>query len=66
MDCGNYYRVPLDARSLDYGLYVEEGDHAGEVQEDYNSDNTVRLMVEQGAELLTELPASMGNRTATR
>ena len=28
-DCGDYYRVPLDARSLNYGLYVEEGSRRG-------------------------------------
>ena len=26
-DCGDYYRVPLDARSLDYGMFVDEGGH---------------------------------------
>jgi len=56
VDCGHYYRVPLDARSLDYGLYVEEGEHAVETEHDYTSHNTQRLSVEEVAELLSELP----------
>ena len=56
VDCGDYYRVPLDARSLDYGLYVEEGEHAVETEHDYTSHNTRRLSVEEVAELLSELP----------
>ncbi len=56
VDCGDYYRVPLDARSLDYGLYVEEGEHAVETEHDYTSHNTHRPSVEQVAELLAELP----------
>ncbi|MCB9427667.1 MAG: polysaccharide biosynthesis protein [Actinobacteria bacterium] len=56
VDCGDYYRVPLDARSLDYGLYVEEGEHAVETEHDYTSHNTQRLSVEEVAELLAKLP----------
>ena len=56
VDCGDYYRGPLDARSLDYGLYVEEGEHAVETEHDYTSHNTQRLSVEEVAELLAKLP----------
>lgn len=55
-DCGDYYRVPLDARSLDYGLYVEEGDHDADELADYTSHNTTRLTVEQVAEVVAALP----------
>ena len=55
-DRGDYYRVPLDARSLDYGLYVEEGGHEVEHERDYTSHNTDRLTVEQVAALLENLP----------
>jgi UDP-glucose 4-epimerase len=55
-DCGDYYRVPLDARSLDYGLFVEEGEHAVEHAQDYTSHNTTRLTVERVAELIEQLP----------
>lgn len=55
-DLGDYFRVPLDARSLDYGLYVEEGSPALDQGHDYNSHNTTRLSVDQVAELLMTLP----------
>ena len=55
-DCGDYYRVPLDARSLDYGLYVEKGEHDSEVLDDYTSHNTRRMTVDEVAEAVAELP----------
>jgi UDP-glucose 4-epimerase len=55
-DCGDYYRVPLDARSLDYGLYTEEGDETVDEFQDYTSHNTQRLTVEETADLVRELP----------
>ena len=55
-DCGEYYRVPLDARSLDYGMFVEEGGHGVETEIDYTSHNTQRLSVEEVAELVAGLP----------
>ena len=55
-DRGGYYRVPLDARSLDYGLYVEDGEQEVEELTDYTSHNTTRLTVEQTAELIEKLP----------
>jgi UDP-glucose 4-epimerase len=55
-DQGEYYRVPLDARSLEYELYYEEGDrHAREVA-DYTSANTERLDLDQTKALVRELP----------
>jgi len=55
-DRGAYFRVPLDDRSLDYGLYFEQGDsHQAEV-EDYTSHNTERLDVNGVERLLRTLP----------
>lgn len=51
-----YFRVPLDARSLDYGLYYEKGDREARAMEDYTSENTDRLDVEATVELLLQLP----------
>ena len=45
-DRGDYYRVPLDARSLDYGVYFDEGDERAHDVEDYTSHNTERLDVD--------------------
>lgn len=55
-DRGDYYRVPMDARSLQYEKYYEEGE--GEVLdvEDYTSENTERLDIEQTKALLMTLP----------
>lgn len=55
-DAGEYYRVPLDARSLDYGLFVEHGDQQVEHADSYTSHNTTRLSAEEVASLLADLP----------
>ncbi len=54
-DCGEYLRVPLDTRSLDYGLFFEEGDPIRAEVDDYTSHNTTRLDVAGVARLLAEL-----------
>ena len=51
-----YYRVPLDARSLDYGLYFEEGDSDQAAVDDYTSHNTERLDIDRVVDLLRTLP----------
>ena len=55
-DMEGYFRVPLDARSLDYTLYTEHGEEGLNRAEAYSSENTERLDVEQVVQLLTELP----------
>jgi len=55
-DQGDYFRVPLDARSLDYSKYVEDGEDNTVTAEDYDSDNTERLDVEQTKALVAALP----------
>jgi len=55
-DQGDYFRVPLDARSLDYELYVEEGDRATGGAPDYTSANTTQLDLDGACELLMTLP----------
>lgn len=54
-DRGDYYRVPLDARGLEYELFFDEGD-GRIVEDDYTSHNTERLDVEQVKDLLRSLP----------
>jgi UDP-N-acetylglucosamine 4,6-dehydratase/5-epimerase len=63
-DRGSYYRVPLDTRSLDYGLYFEEGDRNTAEIEDYTSHNTQRLGVEAVSKLLMSLPEFASARRA--
>jgi UDP-N-acetylglucosamine 4,6-dehydratase/5-epimerase len=54
-DRGDYYRVPLDARSLEYEVFFEEGER-DVVEHDYTSHNTDRLDVEQVKGVLRQLP----------
>jgi UDP-glucose 4-epimerase len=55
-DRGPYFRVPLDTRTLDYGLYFEEGDRRRADVDDYTSHNAERLGVDAVSKLLTSLP----------
>jgi len=55
-DEGDYFRVPLDARSLQYELYYEEGEQEVVEHEDYTSENTERLDIGQTKALLLEVP----------
>jgi UDP-N-acetylglucosamine 4,6-dehydratase/5-epimerase len=41
-----YYRVPADARDLNYNKYFVEGEREVSIQQDYTSHNTERLDVE--------------------
>jgi UDP-N-acetylglucosamine 4,6-dehydratase/5-epimerase len=45
VDQGDYYRVQVDARDLNYSEYFDEGDPA-EANDDYHSHNTERLDVD--------------------
>ena len=55
-DQGNYFRVPLDSRSLDYGIYVESGMSEPTAQPAFTSENTNRLDAQGVVELLMTLP----------
>ena len=50
-----YYRVPMDARDLNYDKFFIEGKSQGADAEDYTSHNTTRLNVTQVKELLMKL-----------
>lgn len=56
IDQGDYFRVPLDARSLQYELYTDEGDRAATAVSDYTSSNTTRLGIDAACDLLLRLP----------
>lgn len=53
-DMGNFYRIPADFRDLNYTKYVQT-DGPALVKDEYNSDNTEQLNVEQLKELLLTL-----------
>jgi UDP-N-acetylglucosamine 4,6-dehydratase/5-epimerase len=54
-DTGRYYRVPADDRDLNYNKYFVEGETRVSALEDYTSNNTERLNVEQVKALLIKL-----------
>jgi UDP-glucose 4-epimerase len=55
-DLGEYFRVPLDTRTLDYSVYFEEGEKRQIEIDAYTSHNTNRLDVEQVKQILLQLP----------
>lgn len=55
-DFGDYFKVPLDTRTLDYKPYFEEGDTSATRPEAYTSHNTERLDQGEVVELLKTLP----------
>tara|TARA_B100000925_G_scaffold217246_1_gene166231 strand:+ start:14787 stop:15797 length:1011 start_codon:yes stop_codon:yes gene_type:complete len=52
----NYYRVPMDARDLNYNKFFDEGMTQTSTLDDYTSHNTIRLSVPEVVELLKKLP----------
>lgn len=56
-DMGDYYRIRLDDRDLNYAKYFTEGDEEEALIEDYTSHNTQRFGVKEVEELLLSLPS---------
>jgi len=56
IDMGDYYRVPLDSRDLNYSLYFDTGSKRNTELESFNSHNTYRLEIEEIKTLLLTLP----------
>ncbi len=54
-DMGDFFRIPPDQRDLNYDKYFIEGDEKLSSEEEYNSNNTEILNVEQVKEKLLEL-----------
>lgn len=55
-DMGDYWRLQLDERDLNYNAYFSEGEEKTVAMEDYHSHNTERLDVEGVKQLLVSLP----------
>nr|CAD6436839.1 UDP-glucose 4-epimerase [Rhizobium sp. Q54] len=51
-DLGGYYRIPADARDLNYNKYFVEGQPEVSSEDDYTSHNTRRLNVDEIIQLL--------------
>jgi UDP-glucose 4-epimerase len=54
-DLGDYYRIPSDARDLNYALYFEKGEKAVATLDDYTSANTHRLTDDELKSMLLKL-----------
>jgi len=55
-DFGDYYRIRMDGRGLNYREYNAEGDIDVASHEDYTSHNTYQLSVEEVERVLLDLP----------
>ena len=55
-DMGDYIRIPIDTRDLNYERYFSDGDVEETHVEDYHSHNTVQLDLDGTKQLLLGLP----------
>jgi UDP-glucose 4-epimerase len=55
IDMGDFFRVPCDSRDLNYDKFFTVGINQTRLTNEYNSDNTIRLNVEQVKEKLLKL-----------
>jgi UDP-glucose 4-epimerase len=55
-DMGDYYRVPMDGRDLNYSKYFTEGDTTESALDDYTSHNTEQLDLAAVEALMLTLP----------
>ncbi|MCW2640502.1 MAG: UDP-glucose 4-epimerase [Dactylosporangium sp.] len=65
-DLGDYFRVPSDARDLNYSLYFSEGNPAQLCATDYDSSSAPRLDVPELESLLLTLPEVRAELDAVR
>lgn len=54
-DLGDFYRIPTDGRDLNYSKYFSVGEQHLASIDDYNSNNTRRLNLDETTELLMSL-----------
>jgi len=55
VDMGEFYRIPADNRNLNYEKYLEKGSTKISLADEYNSNNTTILNIEQIKEKLIKL-----------
>ncbi|HMM93621.1 polysaccharide biosynthesis protein [Phycicoccus sp.] len=65
-DQGEYFRVAVDARALDYGIYVDHGEPGEAVIEEYDSTTTTQMTVEETEAMLLTLPEIQALLAASR
>jgi len=54
-DMGGFYKIPADTRDLNYDKYFVDGDERLSYEDEYNSNNTERLSIDQIKERLLSL-----------
>ena len=54
-DLGEYFRIAVDARNLNYRKYFIEGEQNLSTKQDYTSDNTKILNVEEIKKILLKI-----------
>jgi len=55
IDLGDYYKVPMDSRSLNYENYFEKGKKTLSSEREYSSENTKRLNKDEMIKILLDL-----------
>jgi len=55
-DMGDFLRIPMDERDLNYNRFFTEGDGSEEQLQDYDSHSTTQLKLEEVKDLLLQLP----------
>jgi UDP-N-acetylglucosamine 4,6-dehydratase/5-epimerase len=65
-DMGDYLRLSMDDRDLNYNKYLSEGDKKFEKVEDYTSKNTTRLTVKELEEMLLKQPEIISELNQTK
>ena len=55
IDMGGFFRVPADNRDLNYSKFFTDGDQKLATTDEYNSNNTIQLNVEQVKQKLLTL-----------
>jgi UDP-N-acetylglucosamine 4,6-dehydratase len=63
-DQGEFFRIPIDDRGLNYQLYFDEGDESAHLATEYNSHNAERLSEESVTEVLRQTSEIRAELTA--
>jgi UDP-glucose 4-epimerase len=61
VDLGDFFKIPADNRDLNYEKYFSQGNQKALSHEEYNSNNTVMLSIEEIIPLLSALPIVLEN-----
>jgi UDP-glucose 4-epimerase len=56
IDSEDYFRVPVDARNLDYQIYFDKGQDSLPTSNSYTSSNTKQLSVKEVVDMISNLP----------